>query len=182
MQQAQPQITGLLRVPAQAAKTRRERVVGLPASLHQELLIHAAAIGPGIPLLPANHRRAFWTAQERIDYTTRRIHLRDLRHCYATISAQGTGDAAATQAALGHAQLATTQRYLTATLQRTVGASAAVSSALIGHTERGTLAPGVRRPAVPRTGKPARRAGFSDMEVNGIEPMTSCVQSRCSSN
>jgi integrase len=58
------------------------------------------------------------------------ITLRDLRHCYATYSAQGTGDAAATQAALGHTELATTQRYLTATLSRTAGESVAVANAM----------------------------------------------------
>lgn len=56
-----------------------------------------------------------------------------LRHCYATLSTQGTDDDAATQAALGYTRLATTQRYLTATLARTAAAAQAVESAMNAH-------------------------------------------------
>ena len=45
-------------------------------------------------------------------------------------AAQGTGDAAAAQAALGHSDLATTQRYRTATVDRGVGAATAVGAKL----------------------------------------------------
>ena len=64
---------------------------------------HCRLAQPGMPyeapLLAGNHRRAFRNAPRHIGYT-KTITPRDLRHCSGTLSAQGTGDARATQAAL----------------------------------------------------------------------------------
>ena len=123
-------VPALLRIPAEAAKTRRERVVGLvPDAL---ACLDAARIEIGswsAPLMNGDHKRAFETARIAIGHT-QRITLRDLRHCHATWAAQSTGDAAAAQAALGHSDLRTTQRYLSATIARTASAAVGVAHTL----------------------------------------------------
>ncbi|MDG1478448.1 MAG: site-specific integrase, partial [Myxococcota bacterium] len=136
LEQAAPEVreqTGynwMIRLPEDGTKTHDERLVGVPEFVARDIV---ALWKPGMPyeapLLAGNHRRAFRNAARRIGYT-KTITPRDLRHCFGTLSAQGTGDARATQAALGHADLRTTQRYLSATQVRTVSASKAVVSAL----------------------------------------------------
>ena len=130
---------GLLRVPAWAAKNRKERVVGLtPEALSvldvawTALQVRNREATRTTRLFPSMHKRAFDRARRATGYTES-ITLRDLRHCHATYATQGTGDAAAAQAALGHADLRTTQRYLTATLSRAAGAAAAVGDLLAGR-------------------------------------------------
>jgi len=71
------------------------------------------------------------------------ITLRGLGHCHATWSAQGTRDAAATRAALGHSDSQTTQRYLSATLARTASAASAVESALGAVADAASVTAGV---------------------------------------
>ena len=129
-------VPAVLRIPAVAAKTRRERVIGLTA----EALgcIDAARSAQGAwdtPLFAGNHRKAFDAARKTIGYR-KTITLRDLRHCHATWAAQGTGDAAAAQAALGHTDLRTTQRYLSSTIARTASAAVAVGTTLGGPRGR----------------------------------------------
>ena len=144
-------LPAVLRVPAEAAKGRRERVVGLvPAALE---LLEAARRGRGDEeaLMPGSHRRAFATAARRVGYS-RTITLRDLRHCHATWAARGTGDAAAAQAALGHADLAVTQRYLTASLEGVAGAAVAVADLLAVSGSGDTL-------KVPRSYPPEKMVG-----------------------
>ena len=123
-------VPAMLRVPAEAAKTRRERMVGLtPTALRVLNEARQVVDDWSEPLLTGDYRKRFTNARKAIGYD-HTITLRDLRHCHATWSAQGTGDAAATQAALGHTDLRTTQRYLSATLARTASAASAVESAL----------------------------------------------------
>ena len=124
-------VPALLRVPAAGAKTRTERVVGLPAESLEvlEQLAAAREFNRDVPLMDSDYKKSFHAATQAIDYD-RRIHLRDLRHCYSTLGLHGTGDATATQAALGHAQLATTQKYLSSTLERAAAVSAAVARAI----------------------------------------------------
>lgn len=122
----------LLRVPAAATKGRRERIVGLTDESYAILERRALERGLCTPLLGGYHREEYETAAKRIGYA-QRITLRDLRHTYATWAAHGTGDAAAAQAALGHKDLRTTQRYLTSTVRRTAGASVAVAAAWSRH-------------------------------------------------
>jgi integrase len=128
----------ILRLPAGSTKSRQERVVGLPAAV-LEVLERKAQAAQGGPLLPGEHKTAYRLASKRAKWH-RTITLRDLRHTHATISAHATGDAAGTQAALGHSDLATTQRYLSATVDRAAGAAAAVAQALNWHTPPGTAA------------------------------------------
>ncbi len=123
-------VPAVLRIPAESAKTRRERIVGLTPGVLKHLNDARAEVNSWtVPLLPGNHRRAFKAATDAIGHP-QTITLRDLRHCHATWSAQGTGDAAATQAALGHTDLRTTQRYLSTTITRTASAAVAVGEAL----------------------------------------------------
>ena len=133
----------MLRVPAEAAKTRRERVVGLTPTALRVLNQALQAMGEwSKPLLAGDFRKRFKNARKAIGYE-HTITLRDLRHCHATWSAQGTGDAAATQAALGHTDLRTTQRYLSATLARTASAASAVESALGAVADAASVTAGV---------------------------------------
>ena len=129
-------VPAVLRIPAKAAKTRRERVVGLtPEALVIIDQAQEAVNGWDVPLLAGNYRKTFSTATKAIDYP-RTTTLRDLRHCHATWAAQGTGDAAAAQAPLGHADLRTTQRYLSTTITRTASAAVAVAVALAPVKDR----------------------------------------------
>lgn len=144
----------LLRVPAEAAKNRRERVLGLTAEALGILEKARQDKGWDKPLLPGSHVHAYQSASRKIGH--RSITLRDLRHCHATWAAQGTGDAAAAQEALGHQDLRTTQRYLTATVDRVVGAATAVGAMLAPPD-----APeGGEDPAPPRG--PGRPLGAAD--------------------
>ena len=120
----------LLRVPAAAAKNRRERVVGVPAETLT--LLERARTGRGLdePLFPrADYRKSLANAARRAGLS-RPPTLRDLRHTHATVAAQATGDAAGVQAALGHRDLAMTQRYMSATIARAAGAAMAVRAVL----------------------------------------------------
>lgn len=137
------EVAALLRVPAEAAKNRRERTLGLTApaleivqrrakALKAERKKAKLAYSPTEALFRGDHHKIFATAATALEYH-QPITLRDLRHTHATIAAQYTGDAAAAQAALGHADLATTQRYLSSTLARTSAAAAAVEEALSAH-------------------------------------------------
>ena len=136
-------VPAMLRVPAEAAKTRRERVVGLTPTALRVLNQALQAMGEwSKPLLAGDFRKRFKNARKTIGYE-HTITLRDLRHCHATWSAQGTGDAAATQAALGHTDLRTTQRYLSATLARTASAASAVESALGAVADAASVTAGV---------------------------------------
>lgn len=120
-------VPAVLRIPAASAKTRRERIVGLSREA-VDLLARRAAKSDGLLFSQENHKKALRDACKRAGVP--RFHLRDLRHTYATLALQRTGDAVAVQAALGHTDLRTTQRYLSSTVARTVSAGASVSEAL----------------------------------------------------
>jgi len=178
----------LLRVPAWATKNRRERVIGLTAEVVQDLeaVRSARDLTDDEPLMPGLHRKVFATASEAIGYG-KVITLRDLRHCHATWAAQGTGDAAAAQAALGHTDLRTTQRYLSSTLARTASAAVAV---------RDQLESSGARPAKNRHTRPSYHANSTQEDedpegreaspgqqsegvgVRGFEPPAFCSRSR----
>lgn len=118
----------LLRLPASDTKTRKERVVGLPKSA-LEIIRRRLQQDPNCEFVfsQSEHKKTHYGAARRIGYD-KRITLRDLRHTYATLGLHATGDATAVQAALGHADLATTQRYLSSTLQRTAAVGAAIEA------------------------------------------------------
>ncbi len=148
-----------------ATKTRRERVVALDrAGGHLD-----------VPLFASDHKRAFRNAATRAGIA--RITLRDLRHCHATWAAQGTGDAAAAQAALGHADLRTTQRYLTATLARVSSAAVAVGEMVAAPAPApGPLAERLGHSFGAQSGCPVFRSEVLRVETVGFEPTTPCVQ------
>jgi integrase len=129
----------VLHVPSWASKTRDERRVGLGREAFYLLQTLAAGKPADVPLIGKRHlRKARWSAQQAIGYTARRITKRDLRHTYLTLGLAATGDATATQAAAGHADLRTTQRYLHSTLERAQAVSAGVEMALNRHTKTAT--------------------------------------------
>ena len=191
----------VLRAPAWATKNRRERVIGLTEEVVQDLrdAMAAGGLSEDDPLLPGLHRKVFVSSAKAVGYR-KVITLRDLRHCHATWAAQGTGDAAAAQAALGHNDLRTTQRYLSSTIARTASAAVAVRDQLgrqMGRVGRengqdggqeGASAdwhtgPSYRRSEpkkevdpVDREGPPGQQTG--KVGVRGFEPPASCSRSR----
>lgn len=121
-------VPAYLHLPAEATKTRRPRPIGLVPRALELLLEMSQGKGPAEPLLPGVHLKAFRHACQRIGYD-QSITLRDLRHTYATWAGQG-GDIRAVQAALGHTDLRTTERYLHSTVERTAATSVAVAQQL----------------------------------------------------
>lgn len=121
-------VPALLRLPAGSTKNRKERIVGLPIQALQ--IIKRRALQD--PIFPqGGYRKTLSRACARLGYD-QVVTLRDLRHTYATLSLQAGADPIATQAALGHSDLRTTQRYLTSTKERTLGVSAKVAELLKG--------------------------------------------------
>jgi len=123
-------LPALLSLPGYATKTRQPRIVGLT---EQALGIIQRRIGnrPENELVfsQKNYRWSYKAACHTIGYD-QTIKLRDLRVAYATLAIAGGADPIAVQAALGHRQLATTQKYLKSTIARTASASVLVDMAV----------------------------------------------------
>jgi len=125
-------VPALLEVPAEAAKTRSPRTIGLCQAAVD--LIRRRAVAPDVPVLSqSDFSRHRATVARRIGYSST-ITLRDLRHCHLTWGLAATGDARATLEAAGHSDLRTTERYLHTTLIRTAGVARAVAGVLQGDT------------------------------------------------
>lgn len=121
-------VPALLEVPAAGAKTRKPRVLGLPAQA--VAIIERRAVARDVPVLSqSNFKKHRGAVAKRIGYATT-ITLRDLRHCHLTWGLEGTGDARATLEAAGHTDLRTTERYLHTTLTRTAGIAQAAAGVL----------------------------------------------------
>ena len=121
-------VPAILRIPAHAAKNRKERIVGLP-KLALEIIHKRFQTNPNSQTIfnQSEHKKALRSASQRAGLT-HTLTLRDLRHSCATLALQHTADATAVQAALGHSDLKTTQLYLSATTERIVKAGAAVEA------------------------------------------------------
>jgi integrase len=127
----------VLHVQPDGTKGRRDRWIGLVPQAARILTRLAKGKLPDEPLLSdVDHRRARQYACKRILYPIE-ITLRDLRHCFMTWGLQGSGDAAATQAAAGHRDLRTTQLYQHTTHERARRVSQAAAKALKGGTRQG---------------------------------------------
>lgn len=121
----------VLRVPATAAKARRERVVPLVAAalaIIKRRVDHMEIKDAPI-LRQGSHKTAHRLARGRIGYRTP-ISLRDLRHTFGTLANRAVGIDAARDG-LGHATLATTNRYVSGDITRTAEATLAIA-ALVG--------------------------------------------------
>lgn len=158
-------VAALLHVPADKAKNRKERWIGLTPEALALIRRRAQETGAQTPFAGL-HRRAFVTAGQRIGYP-QVITLRDLRHTHSTLGTWKTGDAAGVQAALGHQDLTTTQRYQSSTLARTAAPAVAVGELirLAGHSIRSQQPP------------PSGIIQDQRVEAIGLEPTTSCLQS-----
>jgi integrase len=125
-------VPALLRIPAWAAKTRRERVVGLPERALAITNRRARAYPAAEFIFSQSEFKRHRTAVcKRLGFEMV-LTLRDLRHTFASLALQGKGDPAAVMAALGHKDLAMTQRYLTSPLERTAALGAVVAEKLGG--------------------------------------------------
>lgn len=122
-------VEAVLRVPARSVKGRREKLLPLVPAVLEVLRRRATTVGPGAPLLPGNHKRAYATARRVIGYEPTISH-RDLRHTWATLAAGAEGVHAA-RGMLGHASLATTSRYVHATLEGSAAAALAVEGLVV---------------------------------------------------
>jgi integrase/HKD family nuclease len=123
-----------LALPEWAAKSRDARTLAVHAELAMELV---DLWEEGMPLsscIVAGCFRKSWASAAKVIGYHQTITLRDLRHTFATVSLQRGGDLTATRDALGHAELESTQRYLSATEERVARAGLAVSQALLAHT------------------------------------------------
>jgi len=135
-------VSALLRVPGRSAKGRKEKLIPLVPRVVDILSRRMGTIADGLPLFPGSHKRAFATARRKLGYIPT-ISLRDLRHTWATLAATIGVDAA--RSILGHANLATTSRYVHADLERGAQAALAiegmigtVQSAQVAEMERAT--------------------------------------------
>lgn len=139
-------VPAVLRIPANSAKARRERVIGLPQRALDILKRRAEKTPAGKPLLfQGSHETAYRLARERLDppYKTP-ISLRDLRHTWATLVTRMVGVDAARDG-LGHRDLSMTSRYVSTDTARVASAAAAVAELLSRHSEVGTGALSMER-------------------------------------
>ena len=154
-------VPALLRVPAESAKSRRQRVVPLvPRAL---VIIHRRAGGvlSDAPVLhQGSHKTTYRAARRRIGYRTP-ISLRDLRHTWGTLVARQAGVEIARDG-LGHSSLSTTNNYVTGDLARLAAATLAVEG-LVG-TEN--PAQGTRMRQMER----AKRLELSTLSLGSLLP------------
>lgn len=124
----------LLRVPAWAAKTGEERVVGLAAAALAIVRRRVEAEPRRAQVFTSsNYRKHRESVAKALGWPVPPT-MRDMRHTYATLALLGTSDPVGVMRSLGHKDLRTTERYLSSTLDRIAGASAAVASALLAET------------------------------------------------
>ena len=121
----------VLRVPAGAAKDRDERVLPMVPRALEIIRRRAREADLSAPLLhQGSHKTAYRLARKRIGYRTP-ISLRDLRHTWGTLANRAVGIDAARDG-LGHANLATTNRYVSSDMGRLASATLAVAE-LVGR-------------------------------------------------
>jgi integrase len=170
----------LLRVPAQDAKSRRERVLGLTdaaaAIIRRRLDAH-----PDSPfvLFQGSHRSAYRLAAKAIGYD-RRIKLRDLRHTFATYALAGTSDPWAALESLGHRDLRTTSMYQHTTEARAAATAAAAEKLLEAVTadpsqSTGTSSTDEQLPS-DFEGLDGGRGGFRTHDPRLVRPLWSVVK------
>lgn len=160
-------VAALLRLPAESTKGRKERAAGLTAPA---LAIVQSRVAPGRELVFAQQTQRRWyrAACKTIGYD-KRIHLRDLRHTFATLALAESGDPWAVMSALGHSDLRTTSRYQSTTDERAAKAAVAASKALLVVTP--SLSPATQESL--RSRKNGGRRGFRTHDprlVSLVEP------------
>lgn len=111
-------IPAVLRLPGHGTKGRKKREVGLvPAAM---------AIAKRAPF-KEEHKGAFRFASRRAKEWPRVVHLRDLRHTFATMAADITGDELGVAMVLGHVSGLMTLRYQTMNVARLAKIALAVA-------------------------------------------------------
>ena len=159
-----------MELPEEHTKDRDERTLAVPDVVARDIV---ALWQPGMEidtcLLAHNHRRSFRNAARRIGYS-KTITLRDMRHTFATLSLHHGGDLKATQEALGHTELQSTQRYLSSTQQRTISAGLAAAQAILTHTPP-TPPPRSETASISKETDEGDKSGIG---VRGLEPPASC--------
>lgn len=148
----------ILEVPAGAGKNKSaSRIVGLgPEAIAIVKRAVARGSSDGTLFGPGDRKSCWNRARERLGYPVN-ITKRDLRHMYSTWALEGTGDAKAVMAAMGHNDLATTNFYQSSTISRTASASAVVEIAASSLTAR-SLPPPIRSLDAAKKPLPARLA------------------------
>lgn len=124
----------VLRMPETATKTRQPRSIPLAAQALE--IVRRRAGERGLVFAKMSHRTTFRAAARRIGYSDT-IHLRDLRHVFATLAEQH--DRKATQDMMGHTTERMTGGYLHSDAARVAAVGAAVAKT-IGDTISGAQA------------------------------------------
>jgi integrase len=136
---------GLLRLPADKTKNRKERTIGLSVAAMRILAARverghskhrgrvAADFDPLLVFPRVNYRNAIVKACTEAKYSGV-ITMRDLRHTFMTLGLLETGDIRATMAAGGHTKEATAFMYQHATMDRTASVSLGAEKLLRGHS------------------------------------------------
>lgn len=161
----------ILRVPAEAAKARRERVVPLVA---EALAIIKRRVDhledrDGPVLHKGSHKTAHRLARGRIGYQTP-ISLRDLRHTFGTLANRTVGIDAARDG-LGHATLATTNRYVSGDVTRIAEATLAIA-ALVGTVRPAQAQEGLKMERAKRLELSTLSLGSSLLQA--LEHVSTC--------
>lgn len=115
-----------LTMPDASTKNRRERGVGIYApcwEIIQRRGDECCEVLMGPVFSDVDHKAARYAASRRAGSETT-ITLRDCRHTFATEALRSSADAAGVMAALGHSDLAMTQRYQSSTQDRTAAVGA----------------------------------------------------------
>lgn len=155
----------VLHVPSWASKTRTDRQVGLGREAYYLIRSLAAGKAADTPALGKRYwRKPRERARQAIGYS-RPVTLRDLRHTFLTLGLEATGDATATQAAAGHSDLKTTQRYLHSTLERARAVSLGVELGL-----------GNRHGKTATVEKVGGRRGFRTPDILRVNPESPIIE------
>ena len=152
----------VLRVPAASAKTGKARTVGLAPAAMEALRARAAQTDG--PLIAGDFRKAWARARAAIGYAPN-ITPRDLRHCHATIALDAGAGIHNVRTAMGHTDIATTNRYATSTKALEVGH--AVAAAVLGEWDGSDRAVA----GVDRVADGLAPAGLDGALVQGGGPM-----------
>jgi site-specific recombinase XerC len=118
----------VLFVPAEASKTRSERVIPLPRAAREIFDRRAKLFGADLLFRHRDHRKQIAKACLEVGFAGT-ITMRDLRATYATLARRG-GDAVAVRDLLGHTRYEMTNTYLKSDLDGLVDAGRAVARAV----------------------------------------------------
>lgn len=148
----------ILRVPATASKTRKERIIALPPEAVEIIERRRETAKSELVFPHGNLAKNMRAACQRIWYD-KVVTMRDLRHFFATTAEHVSQDRKAAQDMLGHSHEAMTNRYLHSTVDRIVAAGVAASEA-VNLALRGTA-----------EGAQSQDDNAENLPIDGLKPL-----------